>query len=318
MDTPCVSIIIPIYNAEKTIRRCVESILSQRFKNFELLLINDGSQDGSFEVCKEFAACDKRIRVLNKENGGVSSARNVGIENANGKWITFIDADDWISGNYFPLYLQTYNGDIVFCKAGGDEAEGEIIDRDKFLSEILGKPAGLGPWAKFFRRDIIVNGKIRFPICVTFGEDLIFNLRYFRLTRAICVNSQGEYHYEEPARGSMWYKYGITLESLETYSRNALEAYYRLGVRSTKLEASIFYIVITFYNIYDVTANINRKKKDFLRCPYMEELKCRVIGRFRLFRCIYISNKYLPYVIDSIVTKIYLRMRHIERLKSHA
>ena len=94
--TPKISVIVPVYKAEAYLRRCVDSILAQTFQDFEVLLIDDGSPDRSGEICDEYARKDRRVRVFHKENGGVSSARNVGIEKALGTWIMFVDADDWL------------------------------------------------------------------------------------------------------------------------------------------------------------------------------------------------------------------------------
>ena len=95
-----ISIITPVYNAEKYLRCCIDSIIAQTFTDFELLLIDDGSKDKSGAICDEYAAKDARIRVFHKENGGVSSARNLGLDNAKGEWITFIDSDDWVKQDY--------------------------------------------------------------------------------------------------------------------------------------------------------------------------------------------------------------------------
>ena len=98
MSNPKISVIIPVYNAESTLRRCVDSFLAQTFTDFECLLINDGSKDRSGEICDEYVARDSRVKVFHKENGGVSSARNVGLDNATGEWIAFVDSDDWVGG----------------------------------------------------------------------------------------------------------------------------------------------------------------------------------------------------------------------------
>ncbi len=102
---PQISIIVPVYNIEKYFHRCVDSILSQTFTDFELLLINDGSNDNSGAICDEYAAKDARIRVFHKENGGVSSARNLGLDNAKGEWITFVDSDDYVKPDYLSNLL---------------------------------------------------------------------------------------------------------------------------------------------------------------------------------------------------------------------
>ena len=100
MSNPKISVIIPVYNAESTLRRCVDSVLAQTFTDFECLLINDGSKDKSGEICDEYARKDSRVRVFHKENGGVSSARNVGLDNARCEWITFVDSDDYFQQGF--------------------------------------------------------------------------------------------------------------------------------------------------------------------------------------------------------------------------
>jgi glycosyltransferase involved in cell wall biosynthesis len=107
-----ISVIVPIYNAEKTIRKSLDSILCQTFKDFELLLIDDGSNDKSPEICDEYANKDNRIIVIHKKNGGVSSARNVALDLAKGNWITFIDSDDFISADFF-VGIEDSGVDIV-------------------------------------------------------------------------------------------------------------------------------------------------------------------------------------------------------------
>ena len=110
-----ISIIIPVYNVEKYISECIESILKQTYNNFELLLINDGSTDTSGNICDKYAELDKRIRVFHKKNEGVGIARNLGIEHARGEWICFIDSDDWISSDYFETIMNDINiADLTF------------------------------------------------------------------------------------------------------------------------------------------------------------------------------------------------------------
>lgn len=96
-----ISVIVPVYNVERYLARCIESILSQTYTDFELLLIDDGSKDKSGSICDEYALKDSRIRVFHKPNGGVSSARNVGLDNARGQWVAFCDSDDWLDKSMF-------------------------------------------------------------------------------------------------------------------------------------------------------------------------------------------------------------------------
>lgn len=111
-----ISIIIPVYNSERYLRQCIESVIAQTFEDWEVILVNDGSKDGSLDICQEYAAKDERIKVIDKPNGGVSSARNKGLEVAQGDWITFMDSDDWLDADAFEVYYeaaQRTGADIV-------------------------------------------------------------------------------------------------------------------------------------------------------------------------------------------------------------
>ena len=116
---PMVSIIVPVYNAEKTLRRCVDSILNQEYEDFELLLVDDGSSDASREICDGYAAADRRVAVIHKENSGVSDARNKGIDMAEGKYLQFVDSDDWIARDATKQFVRA---------AARDEADMVIAD----------------------------------------------------------------------------------------------------------------------------------------------------------------------------------------------
>ena len=99
--TPYISVIIPVYNAEATLKKCVDSVLMQQYADFEVILVDDGSKDGSFQICEEYAREDSRVTVIHKENGGVSSARNAALEIAKGERILFLDADDYLDKSFF-------------------------------------------------------------------------------------------------------------------------------------------------------------------------------------------------------------------------
>jgi glycosyltransferase involved in cell wall biosynthesis len=138
MKGPLVSVIVPVYKAEKWLHRCVDSILAQTMENFELLLIDDGSPDRSGEICDEYAAKDSRVRVFHKENGGVSSARNLGLDNAQGEWISFVDADDLVEENYIAELLSSAKNDGSLVISGlKKEKNGIVINRVEFYNEIV-------------------------------------------------------------------------------------------------------------------------------------------------------------------------------------
>lgn len=123
-----ISIIIPIFNAEQTIKRCIESVLKQKYTNYELILINDGSTDKSAQICKNYIS--NKVHLYNKINGGVSSARNLGINKSNGEFITFLDADDYVEENWLSDYMENYNGeDILYQNAIWHKTDGSLFYR---------------------------------------------------------------------------------------------------------------------------------------------------------------------------------------------
>ena len=186
---PLVSIIVPVYNAKKYLSRCIDSILGQSFTNFELLLLNDGSQDNSGKICDGYAANDNRVRVFHKENGGVSAARNYGLDNATGKYVCFVDADDWVDKDYLKQLLPNAEEEMVVCSIGyeGNTNKNLCISNKKrnkkciesTLHQMIDHMAICSPCCKIMRRDIIERDQIRFDTDVSAGEDMLFICDYF-------------------------------------------------------------------------------------------------------------------------------------------
>jgi len=128
-NMPKISVIVPVYNVEKYLAKCIDSILAQTFTDFECILINDGSPDNSPAICDEYAKKDERMKVIHKENGGVSSARNTGLDIAQGEWITFADSDDWVDENYLELMYSNAiknNCDLSICGFKSVDEKGNI------------------------------------------------------------------------------------------------------------------------------------------------------------------------------------------------
>jgi glycosyltransferase involved in cell wall biosynthesis len=192
LNKPLISIIIPIYNSELHLSKCIESVINQSYKNYELILVNDGSSDSSRVICENYAISDTRIKVFNKTNEGVSSTRNLGLQNATGKFIVFIDSDDYID-NYFLEELLNYSDyDLVFESAKIFDENGireqklnfrEIIADDfnqmtNFFPEIDLSTILGAPWGKLFNKHIIDEFNIRFKKQYYYGEDKLFVLEY--------------------------------------------------------------------------------------------------------------------------------------------
>lgn len=193
---PTVSIIVPVYNAERSIARCVDSILSQQFTDFELLLVDDGSRDGSGAICDGYAAADSRVRVIHKENTGVSNTRNLGIAQARGTYLQFLDSDDWITPDATKLLVQTaeaHSCDLVISdfyrvvgervSRKGDIDEDRTLTREEYAAHMMEQPADFYYgvlWNKLYRRDIVADHGLRMDPDISWCEDFLFNLEYIR------------------------------------------------------------------------------------------------------------------------------------------
>ena len=204
-----ISVITPVYNAEKTLKRCVDSILKQSYADWELLLVNDGSTDGSAEICRQYELVDSRIRVFNKVNGGASSARNMGLDNARGEWVAFCDADDWVDENWLEMFAAHLHDDgvqmvvqgfnDVGCNWHGADTGVDFcgVVKDGILH--LAKCRVLGFMTKIIRRDIVEDYGLRFNTRLIFREDEDFLLRYMQHKDGeICCMEQGAYNYAVP------------------------------------------------------------------------------------------------------------------------
>lgn len=206
------AVIVPVYNVEKLLPRCLDSILAQTYRDFTLILVNDGSTDGSGKICDGYAEKDERIRVIHKNNGGVSSARNAGLDAADGEYITFIDSDDAIPPGYLETLYMAASGsgadvavcDVLFSRTGYNDLRihcpKQSMTKNEALSILLSEEGiNPGPYAKLFRSSVI--GDTRFPP-LKIGEDWIFNLTVFDKASAV-VNCETEYYYVDNPGGAM-------------------------------------------------------------------------------------------------------------------
>lgn len=231
MHSPLISVIVPVYNAEHTLKDCVDSILSQSVKNFELILIDDGSKDHSLKICDEYAAQDNRIVVIHKQNGGVSSARNSGLEIAKGKWITFIDSDDSISDGYFEN-INDVCEDILICgfkKKKGDYLYNGFNPKNcfydslaAFLKAYISNSIVRSPWGKFYQKKLI--GDMRFLTDMKIGEDSQFVFRYLGKCATFCLLKDAEYIFNVDERSDD-IKYAISVDYAEKSLAHLLNAF---------------------------------------------------------------------------------------------
>lgn len=250
---PYISVIVPVFNAESTLKKCIDSILVQNFTDFEVILIDDGSQDKSLQICEDFAKKDNRVIVVHKENGGVSSARNYGLEIAKGKWVTFIDSDDYISKGF--LSFDDMDTDLIFCsyaniinakKCGGFSSK---IMSGFTLSNIValyGDNTILrGPCAKMYKRSII--GQIRFPESMKVGEDTYFVWKYLSRCKTYDIVPQNMYYVRFSTISSSQ-KYGMKVD----YAINSLyqlKAAFTVMAEHLGINRQLFFSFIGYFKL---------------------------------------------------------------------
>lgn len=223
-----ISVIVPVYNAENVIRRCVDSIEAQTYGNWELILVDDGSSDGSGEICDAYSKRNGRIKVIHQENRGPSVARNKGLVAANGEYVCFVDADDYVSQNYLADFhveedaeLSVQGMNLVY--SNGKEAETykpaktlfcplEKALEDKSIYALL-----LGPCCKAFKTSIIKDAGISFPTNVHYGEDRIFVLKYLQYCSGkVLLSSVANYTYTHENNLSLTAKRKKSVELMQS------------------------------------------------------------------------------------------------------
>lgn len=272
-----ISIIVPIYNAEKYIDRCVSSIVNQTFRDLEIILVNDGSVDNSLSICKSWKNRDVRVRLLSQDNTGVSSARNLGIKNAMGDLLMFLDSDDYMLPDMCDVMYNTLkekNADLVICgtkeTGGGVWAPVKDVDyqsSDVFLKDFVYhlNTELLSPcWNKLYKKELITD---LFNKDVSFGEDLIFCLRYLKNCQKISFIMKALLFHEKDVVGSLVSKVDLRrLLDIELNHNEVMDYALSFKCDDSDLHNKYFrdicvYVRMLFLNKqYDL-----RHKKDILR-----------------------------------------------------
>ncbi|TPN89144.1 glycosyltransferase family 2 protein [Aquimarina algicola] len=250
-----ISVIVPIYNSEKYLSRCIKSICDQTYNNIEIILVNDGSKDTSLSICKEYKANNDRIKVIDIPNGGVSNARNTGLAVAKGEYIQFIDSDDYVAANYIERLLsvlEKQNAQLAVCSIESFDSNGNMFDkwsvdhkefdienpnRDLFL-ELIQKFLLFGPVNKLYFRNIIEEHDIKFDTSLSYGEDLLFNFEYLKHVKKLALTNEVSYHYIH--------------ENTESLSKKNYE-------NKTELAKRIHYVLLDFFTYLGFTDEISLK-----------------------------------------------------------
>lgn len=277
---PKVSVIVPVYNVERYLNRCVDSILSQTIRDFEVILINDGSQDRSGEICDRYAKQDARVRVIHLNNGGVSAARNLGLKLAKGEYITFIDSDDYVKKTYLEEMMAP-ECDLSVCGFYKCLPDGKC-ERHDFpylglqtktidkLSHWFEEGVLYTVWGKMFKREIIRSNNLFFYTDMSYGEDNLFALEY--VSYCTSVSFVGNILY--------WYVKYKEKRLTSTIGKDSIRSYHLLdvrirdwlnrnGVMSTRFDScnfsSKYKLKHAFFQIYENTEMSARDKYNWYR-----------------------------------------------------
>lgn len=328
-----ISIIIPIYNVEIYLRQCLDSIVNQTYKNLEIILIDDGSPDKCGEICDEYALNDIRVKVIHKKNEGVSAARNYGIKIAKGKWIAFVDPDDWLDCDYFKKMLLFMPGENVdvFCGGGHvleyPEAQKKklyfdtpIIDlngtrRNLLYAKVLAPCSDIGidnkfttiafVWNKLYRTSFLQDGEIFFNTQLHPQEDILFNLYALEKATSFASCEYIGYHYRQCIGTSALQRFNPNWPEMGKIFLTAIEKFVEQQPVDSNLETALNYRALTF-------------TKQILRCyffhPDNKKLNYEIATEMQDYKTIPLINKMIISE-NNVFTKNQIRLIHLLRYR---
>ena len=293
--SPVISVIVPVYNTELYLRRCIDSILSQTFTDFELLLIDDGSTDRSGAICDEYAAKDKRVRVFHKENGGVSLARNLGLDEAKGEWIEFVDSDDWVDLSLLEkMYTSGLKGkaDIVICDfymlGNGAKTYYRAVDWISDKVESMQKyivSVWTVVWNMLVRKELYQNNLLYFMPGYTYCEDFNLAVKLFDKARKIVNVHEPLYFYNQSnpnsavqnlSEQSMYDEQSMYLDVIEWFKAKGTYEYYITQLCWRILKSKQEWLRST--ETYNQFVQLVPESKEYIwSCPYLN-LKLKIMG----------------------------------------
>jgi len=216
MNNSKISVIVPVYNVEAYMDRCVETIVNQTYKNLEIILVDDGSPDHCPQMCDDWAKKDSRIKVIHKENGGVSSARNAGLDAATGEFVHFVDADDWVSYDIYStisdslkdnelVLFSAYFINLNTTKIHPDFDFEYLDDKSVSLEKYVNGEFLYSSFNKVFSKKLIDKYSLRFNTKYSIGEDNLFNYEYLKYSDSLTVINRPLYHYDCTRDNSAWH-----------------------------------------------------------------------------------------------------------------
>ncbi|MBC5995846.1 glycosyltransferase [Romboutsia ilealis] len=329
-----ISVIVPVYNAEKYLRECLDSIINQSFKNLQIILVNDGSTDNSGRICEEYSNLDSRIEVIHKENGGASSARNKGLEEAKGRFIAFVDSDDYIKSNMYEVLYNSqiyYSSDISMCSYkevdediissnvienkendynvdiySGEESIYQLYNHENSINFII-------PVNKLYKRELFRN--LRYKEGIICEDELIIHELLYRTRKLVYIKDE-MYFYRQTSNSVMRNEYGYKrLDTLKVLNER-INFFKLMGLEDLKNKA-IRHFIKSFFEQYDLVREhlgdkqlLDKMEVDFK--SRIEELK----KEYRIdFDCnLLINSLYLNKRVYKTLRTIYNRLIRLKQV----
>lgn len=287
-----ISVIIPVYNVEEYLRECVESVLKQTYQNFEIILVDDGSTDSSGNICDEYASNDERISVVHQKNGGLSVARNTGLAETNGKYIYFLDSDDYIAETSFEKLLEIAekdNSDIVFFDAVSFADTDDFTVKqsymrknhyetgsgyDAFCRMTLNSEYHSAVPLLFIKKDFLLKSKIEFIPGILY-EDMIFTYQLFCMAPIVSQCTEALYQRRYRKNSIM------TSEKSRKHFTSCVEVYYHNSeftkeLTFSNIDASLKYISRCAFNVFNVYEKLNKTDKNICKTE-LKDFKKKVL-----------------------------------------
>ena len=308
---PLLTVVIPVYNVEKYLKRCIDSILIQEWKNYDILLVDDGSTDNSPQICEDYAKAYDIISVIHKENGGLSEARNTGISNAEGEYVYFLDSDDWIEPNTFSDLAEVIESDqydIISFNPEFVKSEHDIIKSDsKRTKRLTGKEALIDMFSygfitgfatdKIYRKALFTKNTIQFPVG-KYYEDLGTNYKLFLAAKKVYATNQKYYHYliDNPDAITQSWNEKKLRDMFEFYKEVFYSDFVRSQLNQEELHISQLYyvnglthILASLYkaklhkNYDEITSEVKQElEKNKMTCSEMKSIPNR--NKYLLYR----------------------------------
>lgn len=294
-----ISVIIPVYNVEKYISKCIESVLAQDYENFECILVDDGSKDKSGKICDNYAIKDKRIRVIHKKNEGVSKARNCGLNTIKGDYVCFIDGDDYVKKNYVShLYKIAIDNDADvalttnmfgnYSKRKQKKDKCWLLSGEEAVKSILNYKIPIGCYNKLFKKKIFKQGGVKFYEDLKIGEGFSFNISCFLHANKVACSNQKIYYYRRDNQTSAMSSYSEKKADSQMYSMEKIKC----QLDNAKIDCWNEFKYAqwrTESDLYDLIIISNKKDSKWLRQirkglrrGFLLSLKCDVCNKDRL------------------------------------